>query len=361
MRIAHVVLSLEVGGQERLIVNLSRELARRGHDVRVVTLTPGGGLRSDLAPVEVVDVPAHGGFEPSLVPRIARAFWRMRPDVVHTHNAAPLIYAAPAARAALVRRVVHTKHGSHTYSSRALWLARGAAHAVSAFVAVSDETAAIARRTEKPRASRLVVVPNGIPLGAFARDIEAGKVARAELGIAPDAVVVGSVGRLVAEKDYPLLVRAVLPFASDRLRLVLVGEGPERGAIEAAIPSRAAPFVTLTGMRRDVPRLMSAMDIFCLSSRTEGLPLVVPEAMACGLPIVATRVGGLPGIVPPEVGLLVDHGDALALGAAIRTLAVDALVRAKLGAAACRYAHARFSLERMTRDYERLYAGQQNC
>jgi glycosyltransferase involved in cell wall biosynthesis len=216
MRIAHVVLSLEVGGQERLIVSLSRELARRGHEVAVVSLTPGGGLRGDLATVPVIDVPHEGGFEPSLVPRIARALRPLRADVVHTHNAAPLIYAAPAARAALVRRVVHTKHGNHTYSARALWLARAAARTVSAFVAVSEETAEAARRTERPPASRLTVVPNGIPLRAFVRDAEAGRSAREELGIAPDAVVVGSVGRLVPEKDYPLLVRAMAPIARTR-------------------------------------------------------------------------------------------------------------------------------------------------
>jgi glycosyltransferase involved in cell wall biosynthesis len=127
--------------------------------------------------------------------------------------------------------------------------------------------------------------------------------------------------------------------------------------IEAAIPEGAARFVTLTGMRRDVPRLMSALDVFCLSSRTEGLPLVVPEAMACGLPIVATKVGGLPGIVPAEVGVLVAHGDEEALRAALTGLAGDGPKRTKMADAARAYAHARFSLERMTTDYERLYQG----
>ena len=357
MRIAHVVLSLDVGGQERLIVSLSRELVRRGHDVRVVSFSKGGALREQLEGIPIVDVPHAGGTSPSMWPRVARALAGIRPDVVHTHNAAPLIYAAPAARLAGVRRIVHTKHGSNTYGRGALWLARAAARTVTAFVPVSEETAVTARRDERPPRARLVVVPNGIPLAQFARDEAAGRSAREELGIPADAVVVGTVGRLVEEKDYPLLVRAMAPIAGEKLRLVIVGEGPTRAAIEAEIPRAAARFVTLTGMRRDVPRLMSAFDVFCLSSRTEGLPLVVPEAMACSLPIVATRVGGLPGIVPPEVGALVDHGDADALRAAIAGFAGDRERRTSTGDRARAYAHRRFSLERMTTDYERLYEG----
>ncbi len=357
MRIAHVVLSLDVGGQERLILSLSRELMRRGHDVRVLSLTRGGTLREQFDGIPIVDVPRRDAFDPLLVPRIARALWTHVPDVVHTHNAAPLIYAAPAARAARVKRVVHTKHGSNTYSKRALWLARGAARTISSFVAVSEETAIRARRDEHPSLARVRVVPNGIPLAQFARDTEARDSVRRELGIPGDAVVVGSVGRLVEEKDYPLLVRAVAPLANERLRLVLAGEGPSRGEILGAIPAHAAPFITLTGMRKDIPRLMSALDVFCLSSRTEGLPLVVPEAMACSLPIVATRVGGLPGIVPKDVGVLVPHGDAEALREAIASLAHDGARRHAMGEAARAHAYALFSLERMTRDYERLYEG----
>ncbi len=357
MRIVHVVLSLDVGGQERLILSLSRELAGRGHDVRVLSLTPGGGLRPQFTGIPTFDVPHQGGTRPSTWAKIARAFVGLSPDVVHTHNAAPLIYAGPAARLAGVRRVVHTKHGSNTYPRGALWLARAATRTVSAFAAVSDETAVRAARDERPAAAKLHVVPNGIPLAQFARDPAAGLRARAELGIAHDAVVIGTVGRLVSEKDYPFLVRAAAPLLREKVRLVIVGEGPERAAIEAAIPKDAASFVTMTGMRSDVPSLMSSLDVFCLSSRTEGLPLVVPEAMACSLPVVATRVGGLPGIVPADVGLLVDHRDETGLRDALAALAGDPAKREAMGDAARKYAHARFSLARMADDYERLYSG----
>src|SRR5437764_10663385 len=109
MRIVHVVLSLDVGGQERLILSLSRELAARGHDVRVLSLTPGGALRPQFAGIPTFDVPHPGGTRPSTWAKVARALVGVAADVVHTHNAAPLIYGASAARLAGVRHVVHTK------------------------------------------------------------------------------------------------------------------------------------------------------------------------------------------------------------------------------------------------------------
>src|SRR5205085_1307407 len=142
--------------------------------------------------------------------------------------------------------------------------------------------------------------------------------------------------------------------ASDQVRLVVVGDGAERDRL-LHLARPLGERVLLLGTRHDVPDLLRAMDVFCLSSRTEGLPLVVPEAMASGLPVVATAVGGLPGIVPPSVGSLVAHGDERALRDAIRQIADDPARRAAMSRAAHAWAHERFSLDRMTAAYERLY------
>jgi glycosyltransferase involved in cell wall biosynthesis len=362
MRIVHVVLQLRIGGQERFILNLSRELVSRGHDVGVIVLNPAepGDLRPQFGAIPVHDVTQRrSGL--SLLARLTRTMRRIEPDVVHTHNPSPLIYGAPAARAALVRRVVHTKHGANlAYSRSALTLARAATQTLSAFVSVSDGTAVAARTRERPPERIAHVIPNGVPLDQFSADPAARARIRGELGIATDAVVFGSVGRLVEEKDYPLLVEAAAPLLGGRTHLVLVGEGNQRAHIEAAIARHVRPeargFVHMTGARSDVPSLFAALDLFVMSSRTEGLPLVVPEAMASSLPVVATAVGGLPGIVPASVGRLVPHGDAVALRAAIAELLGSESVRGALGAAAHAYAHERFSLARMTTAYERLYS-----
>ena len=358
MRIAEVVLSLDIGGQERLVLRMAQGFHELGHEVHVVTLTAGGHLRSELGAIPVHDVVRRPGFDASLYPRLWRLFRSLRFDVVHTHNAVPLEYAAPAARFARVPCTVHTKHGHITYSKTSLQLARAATRFVDHFVAVSADTAITAERNERPSKKRLTVIENGIPLGKFGADEAARSAIRDELGIPRDALVVGSVGRLVEEKDYPLLVRAMEPLLGERVRLVIVGEGIVRGEIEAAIAALAPGvrrYVTLTGARRDVSRVLTAFDVYASSSRAEGLPLALAEAMASRLPIVATAVGGVPDIVPPQLGVLVPHGDPAALRAPLQRLLGDAAARSSMGEAARNYALGRFAEERMLDRYLALY------
>jgi glycosyltransferase involved in cell wall biosynthesis len=357
MRIVHVVQGLGIGGQERLVVQLSQELAARGHEPSIVSLSPGGEVRAEASGVPVHDATRGPGADASLVPRLAVLLRRLGADVVHTHNPSPMLHAVPAALLARTPRRVHTKHGANVYGRRGLWAARAIVRVLDAVVAVSPETAAVARSKERVPASRLHVVPNGIPLRAYGPDPEASARVRRELGLPQDAFVVGSVGRLAVEKDYPLLVRALAPMLGERMRLVLVGEGDARAAIERAVPPWCAPFVTLTGTRRDVPALLASFDLFVLSSRTEGLPLAVPEAMACALPVVATAVGGLPGVVTADCGVLVPAGQAAPLARVVGELAADRGRARRMGEAARRHALARFSIERMVDDYERIYAG----
>jgi glycosyltransferase involved in cell wall biosynthesis len=141
----------------------------------------------------------------------------------------------------------------------------------------------------------------------------------------------------------------------ERVRLVLVGEGESRPDIERSVVPEKARFVTLTGPRRDVAALLSAFDLFALSSRTEGLPLAIPEAMATALPVVATAVGGLPSSVPSYCGVLVPAGDEVALRCALAALTNDSVRSRAMGRSARGYALARFSIDRMTDAYESLY------
>jgi glycosyltransferase involved in cell wall biosynthesis len=362
MRIVHVVQGLGMGGQERLVVYLSQELAARGHDTIIVSLSPGGAVRAEAHGVRVHDATGAPGADPALVARLASLLYRLKPDVVHTHNPAPMLHAVPAAILARVRRRVHTKHSVNVYGSRALWAARALVRAVDAVVAVSPETERVARLKERVAPGRLRVVSRGVPLGAFRPDAEARTRVRSELAIAEGAFVVGSVGRLTQGKDYPLLVKAVGPLLSERVRLVLVGEGSGRIDVERAVPAGREPFVTLTGARSDVPGLLAAMDLFVLPSPCDGVPLAVAEAMACGLPVVATRTGELESLVATpadatEPVLLVRPHDELGLRSAIRTLASHPRRLRMMGEAARRRAQERFSIERMADEYEGIYRG----
>jgi glycosyltransferase involved in cell wall biosynthesis len=357
--IVHVLSSFGVGGQERVALDLAIGQRARGHDVAVISLAPppDGAMADEFREhgIAVERVAKRVGLDATLVPRLARALRRRGADVVHTHNPLPLIYGAPAAR--LIGAVaIHTKHGANPGSRGHRLLRRGAARLLHAFVAVSDTTEAQARAQHDAPLDRLLTIANGIRLDRFRPDPEARAAMRVELGLG-DAWVVGTVGRLDEYKNQALLVRAMAPHLSSRVRLVIVGDGPTRTAVEAEVTRLPEPrWVVMTGRRMDVPRLVTAFDVFALSSRTEGLPLVVPEAMAAGLPIVTTAVGGLPSVVDDrQTGLLVPVDEA-ALSAALAALAAEPDRARDMGRRAREVALGRYSADRMVDAYLDLYA-----
>lgn len=357
--IVHVLSSYGVGGQERVALDLAIGQKARGHTVGVISLAPppDGAMAEEFASagIDVERVAKRGGLDATLVPRLARALRARRADVVHTHNPLPLIYGAPAARL-VGAAAVHTKHGVNPGGRGQRLLRQTAARFVHEFVAVSDTTTAQARAQRDVSDRKLHTIDNGIRLSRYAPDPEARAAARVELGLG-DAWVVGTVGRLDAFKNQALLVRAMAPILSSRVRLVIVGEGTGRPEVEAAIAALPDPrWVVMTGRRMDVPRLVHAFDVFALSSKSEGLPLVVPEAMAAGLPIVTTNVGGLPSVVDDGVTGLVVPVDEAALAKALATLESDRERARTMGAAARAAALARFDYDRMVDAYLALYA-----
>jgi glycosyltransferase involved in cell wall biosynthesis len=356
--IVHVLSSFGVGGQERVALDLAILQKQRGHDVSVISLAPppDGVMADEFREhgIAVDRVAKRGGLDATLVPRLARALHRLGADVVHTHNPLPLIYGAPAARL-VGAAAIHTKHGLNPGSRGHHLLRRAAARFVHAFVAVSDTTAAQAREQHDAPERRMHTIANGIRLDRYRPDAEARAQIRVELGLG-DAWVVGSVGRLDDYKNQVLLVRAMAPHLSSSVRLVLVGDGPSRAAVEAEVAKLPDPrWVVLTGRRMDVPRIVPAFDVFALSSKTEGLPLVVPEAMAAGLPIVTTAVGGLPAVVDEgRTGLLVPV-DEVALSAALAALGADRERARQMGRRAREVALERYSADRMVDAYLNLY------
>jgi glycosyltransferase involved in cell wall biosynthesis len=356
--IVHILSSYGVGGQERVALDLAIGQKARGHRVSVISLAPppDGAMAAEFeaAGIAVGRVEKRGGLDPTLVPRLAHALRELRVDVVHTHNPLPLIYGAPAAWLARAA-AIHTKHGINPGGRGVCWLRRAAARLVDAFVAVSDTTAEQARAQHDTAETKLHTIPNGIRLDRYAPNPESRAAVRIELGLG-DAWVVGTVGRLDEVKNQAMLVRAMAPLLSSSVRLVIVGEGPSRPDVEAAIAELPDPrWVVMTGRRMDVPRLVHAFDVFALSSTSEGLPLVVPEAMAAGLPIVTTAVGGLPSVVDHgRTGLLVKV-DARSLGGALAALESDRARARAMGYRARQAALARFNYDRMVDAYLGLY------
>ena len=354
--------SFGIGGGERVALDLASGQKGRGAEVLALSLEepPDGpmGTEYDARGIEIVRVHKRpGGVDPSLWVRLSREFVRRGINIVHTHNPPPLLYAPPAAKVSRAR-CVHTKHGANAMPARRRLLLRGAARFCDAFVAVSQATAEQARRDRDVDERKLSIIENGIDLARFAPSPEARAEARQALGLPADAFVVGTVGRLVREKNQAALVRAMAPLVSDKTHLLIVGDGEERAKVESAVAAlgEKARFVSLLGARKDTPRIYAALDVFALSSDSEGLPLVIVEAMASGLPVVSTAVGGIAAVVVDgETGALVPASDVDALSARLARLAASPTLGVSWGTEGRRRALARYSAERMVDDYFAVY------
>ena len=360
MIIAHVLSSFGLGGQERMALELASKQRAAGHFVVAISLSgqPEGPVAEGFrnAGVRAETVAKGDGLDASLPVRLAGRLREERVEVVHTHNPHALIYGAPAAGLARAA-IVHTKHGANPDRPRRRFLRRIASTLVDACVAVTPALAALARRDRECDPKLLHVIPNGIDMTRFAPRAEARQRARAALGIPEDAWVIGTVGRLAPEKDQCLLVDAMAPLLDERRHLVIVGDGPEREALKKAISTTLrAQYVHMPGACSNVDEILAAFDVFALTSKTEGLPLVLLEAMATEVPIVSTAVGGIPDVVKHDAtGFLFPSGEREALTSQlVRVLGSPTLAR-RVGVAGRKAIAQSHSADRMAESYESLY------
>jgi sugar transferase (PEP-CTERM/EpsH1 system associated) len=367
--IAHVLFRLDTGGMERVLITvINRTQSRYRH--AVICLDGFGALRQQIADPDVVCLALNKkpGKDWGCYFRLWRTLRRLKPDLVHTYNFGALD-AAPVARLAGVRRVLHAERGrdandpngeSRKYRNLRRWLAPF----IDRYLAVSRDLRDWLTETVGVDPSRVVYIPNGIDAANYVV-APAKKQARPLLGdFAPlDAIVIGTVGRLDPVKDQEGLVSAFhllcesLPQVCERLRLVIAGEGPQRAGLEARIAHlKLENRVRLLGNRTDVPALLAEFDIFALSSIAEGMPGVLLEAMAAGLPVVATDVGGVGEVVSRgQSGLLVPARDIRALSNALSSYVSDEALRQQHGQAGRRCVETGFSLDGMLSAYTALY------
>lgn len=377
LRVLHVITRMIVGGAQENTL-LSCALIDRAHFPSTLLTGAETGTEGELH----AETQARGVrmlVEPSLVRRLSpwhdlvatfrlyRAIRAGRYDVVHTHSSKAGVIGRIAAWLAGTPIIVHTAHGWsfndhqpwHTYWLY-VWLERLCARFSGAIVVVGrpDRTEGLTLRIGRPEQYRLI--RSGIEVTAY-RDVAISREqARARLGLPGDAFVIGSVGRLCEQKAPLDLLEAFVPVARLRpeARLVFVGDGSQRAELEAAIAKAGlGARVVLAGLRRDVPELMRAFDVFALASRWEGLPRVFPQAMAAGLPIVATMVDGAPDVITPGVnGWLVQVGDMDTMAQRLGALAADPETARRMGAAG-RARVDEFSAQRMVHELSALYSG----
>jgi sugar transferase (PEP-CTERM/EpsH1 system associated) len=308
--------------------------------------------------VPVIQLQRRPGNDPGIVWALYRVLRRERPDVVHTHAWGTLLEGLIAARLARVPAIVHGEHGTLAARPRQLRVQRWAWRRVDRVLSVSSRLAErISRDVGFPLAD-IQVIRNGVDLTRFRGTPSAS--ARATFGFPDDgALVIGAVGRLVEVKDHATFIDAIALLRSHghRVRAVIAGDGPLRNELAAHI-SRAGldGVIALLGHRPDAEEVFSGIDVFVQSSRSEGMSNTILEAMASGLPVVATRVGGADEmVIDNETGVLVPSANPPAMSAALERLLTSESARHAMGRAGRDRAQVEFSLARMIERYQSFY------
>ncbi len=366
LHIVHGVLSLDVGGLERIVLSLVRAGRLRGHRVTVVCVERSGTLatEAETAGATVVSLDKPPGRLPGYVTKAGDVLTGLKPDVLHTHQIGAAWYLGQAARSLGVP-VLHTEHGNE-FARSPSWIKtlkvrlflRHTARFVGKFCCVSQEIASAVTRWRTVPRSKVEVVPNGITTDA-PTDLPAPAATRASLNIPDDAPVIGTVGRLAEVKRQDILIRAVakLRTAIPDVQLVLVGDGPERSRLEAL--TREVGFASHThfvGYQSRPEQYLRIMTVFALTSRSEGFPVSLLEAWLANVPAVCSAVGGIPSVLTHETdGLLFPYADEAALISSLTRLLEDRALRERLAGAGNRVVRERYSLERMAADYETRY------
>jgi glycosyltransferase involved in cell wall biosynthesis len=360
LKIEMVLLTLEPAGMEVMTARLTCALANRGHDVGVTCIEGAGVLAEELraAGHRVAVVPAPGLWSNLRAVRLEKRFRDLRPDVVHAHSGTWL-KTVRAARGAAVPCVVYTEHG---VLDREPWyrgaLKRQAARYTDAVVSVSGPLREYLVHRVGVDPDKVCLIPNGVDTGRFRPGPRTGAL-RSRLGIADDRLVIGNVARLDAIKNHELLLDAfaLLHARMPEAALVIVGDGALRDALEARISAhRLESHAHLFGPTRDVAAICRDFDLFVLSSKTEGTPMSLLEAMASGVCVVATAVGGIPDLLGGgRYGWLAPPDDRVALAEAMAVALRDRERRRSVAAAAREQIIARYSEAAMIETYEGLY------
>lgn len=395
MHIVRIITRLNIGGPARHVALLSTRLdAQRFSTCVVIGQSEAGegdlsgllehpGLR--LIRLRTLRRPIRPWSDLWTFLRLVRLLWKEQPEVVHTHTAKAGALGRGAAilsnRLAGWRRrprsvVLHTFHGHvldgyfHPVASRVFtqierWLARRTDVLIAVSPSVRDDL--IQRGIGDP--ARIQVIPLGLDLSAFLQVGSASGVLRRELGLEPTTPLIGIVGRLAPIKQHDLFLRvaqALLPH-NPSSRFVIIGDGERRAELEAMarrLGLNAA--VTFVGWRRDLPAVYADLDCVCLTSRNEGTPVSVIEALACARPVVATAVGGVPDLL----GTSVERGDGYAVAqrgllvpwsaqpqgfvAAVERLLADRVLADRVGQAGRTFVREHLTAERLIQDMEAL-------
>jgi glycosyltransferase involved in cell wall biosynthesis len=361
IRVLQLVPTFQCGGAERMVVNLMTHLDRQHFEPAAISLGSRDGwvLEQRLAEegLAVCHLGKRPGLDARMPLRIRKVLGRLQPHVVHSHLCAHYVFPSLIG----LRRLPHitTVHlpGDTKYERVVLPLMRLAFRCGVIPVAVSRDVAEWVERT--CGVADCALVPNGISLADYQCSLPARQAWRKEHGFRGEDVLFVCIARLEKQKNHAMLIEAFQkgPALATCTHLLIVGDGSERAHLQSRVRDCGLQGrIHFLGQRSDVPQILAAADVFVLASQNEGNPLSVMEAMAAGLPVVATAVGGIRELVAnQQTGLLVTPGHDAGLAAAMLLLLQNLEMRRGMAVAAAQHAMRTFSAARMAQEYARLY------
>lgn len=361
IKVVHIVYSLQLGGAERVVTNYALHHTRDIYEPVVVALTQGGPLEEDLraAGVRVYILGKRLGFDPRVILKLARIMREEKAQIVHVHTPLSNNWGVPAALLSGVRTVIRTEHGLFR-RERTFYVFINAVLGLfnRRILACSDGAKKTHVAMDPLSRRKYMTVYNGIDVERY-RDHGDTRRLREELALPEGTPVVGIIGSLIPLKGHRIFLQMAELIARARpdVRFLVVGDGPERAGIEATVRAQGlGGKVSFTGVRRDIPELLSLMDVFVLSSHSEAHPLTILEAMAAGKPVVATDVGGnAESVEHGETGFIVPANDPNAMFSAVAGLLEDPVLARRMGELGRERVSREFTVEKMVAETEKVY------
>ncbi|MCP4676037.1 MAG: glycosyltransferase [Deltaproteobacteria bacterium] len=345
------------GGMETMAASLLNNLNTDKFELSLICLSKDNAIikQIDQSRVSVHIVEQRPGLDPLLVFRLAAFFARTRPTLLHTYNEGALLYVLPAAKLAMVPAVVHAEHGRIKHEKALLTKVRILVTQLCDYViTVSDTLTNKLVQEEGVSKEKVHTVINGVdPLRFDKKEVR--RDYRRELGLTDQDWAVGTIGSLTEWKNQQLLIHAAAK--TRNVKVFIAGNGPKKEELEALIAELdVSSRVTLLGQRSDIPEFLNAMDLFTLTSITEGAPIALLEAMAARLPTLVTDVGGNGDIiVDNETGFLVPSNDLEAYCERLSWFEKNRLSSREMGENGRRRVEEKYSISSMVDTYDRLF------
>ncbi len=360
IRLMHLIHELGTGGAENGIINIVNHIDHTRFKTSICAFAGGGSQteRVDMSRTDLAELNKHPGNDFTLPIRLCRLFRKWKPHIVHTHAWGTLCEGAIGAKLARVPVIIHGEHGTIQDRQRNIPIQRFFWNLTDQILSVSHAHRDRLAKTINYPSDKIEVIINGVDTVCFSAQKKNESI-RKELGIDNKDIVIGTVGRLVPVKNHSMLIEAfaIISRRYSNIKLVLVGDGPLKSElIKLSDSLEISSNVVFTGRRDDIPEILRCMDIFVLSSHSEGMSNTILEAMSSGLPVIATDVGGNPSLVDKDItGLLVESEKPGSLAELLSRLIDCPELRIKMGNAGRKRVEQKFSLQAMVKNYENLY------